>query len=657
MLDPASDRDRAASDDLDALADHVAQLRDRTGSESWVLFALAADPTVRRDDDLLLADRESVLAQHLPSLARICQTYLTRLNDEVELLPVPRVRRPAKRAVERFAANTEDWAGRTLLGPIPRRALALLRVDDADLYENRMVNELIHPILSSGLARRIRQLRRASTDLADLSDATAEGTYLRRQRLYAFWGGGQSDPGTLSHQAAETLAELERLAAAVRVLRGRPLVRLLGDRRTSQRQLRPTNVIANDRHYHAAGVVWQAYERGDRAVESADERAARLAERHAAFSAYALALIVRALDDLGYRPERDHAPVKGRTLQLNGPATWAAAELTWTEQDTVLLASEGHSTRFIPLIDLVGPADRPEDALARWSAVQAQVTDPSVVVYLAPFRPVSALPGVLAQPLTSAGGDGPNGRTRVSAVPVTPLETTSLERVARAVALAVRAPALEAYPPVVADVAGPIARRVITSLLDGQISAHPLPSLFFRADQDVLHVRRRLNPGETAALDGWVRDRLASARGTGWERDHTGVIERLPKLIADAGERADRVMSCPACGQRADVRALDRDRVDDLLLVSCSCGARWGHHRCARCRGRIPFIAPTRQVPPRASSGPGWVERTYGQDALASPCWRDGESDSNYVCPHCGDCGGADKPLGNECYRCKLRSP
>ena len=46
------------------------------------------DPTERDSDDLLMADRETTLARHLPSIARICQTYLTRLNDEVDLLPV-----------------------------------------------------------------------------------------------------------------------------------------------------------------------------------------------------------------------------------------------------------------------------------------------------------------------------------------------------------------------------------------------------------------------------------------------------------------------------------------------------------------------------------------------------------------------------------------
>ena len=264
-----------------------------------------------------------------------------------------------------------------------------------------------------------------------------------------------------------------------------------------------------------------------------------------------VALIVRALSDLGYRPDKDRAPAVGGTLRLKGAAIWATIELNWSRDGTVTLRSEGRSTRFVPLLDLVGPDDRPEEAVARWSAVEAEITSPSVIVHLAPFRVMAALPGVAAQSLTSAGADGPNGRALVTAVPVTPLETTSLERVARAVADAVRTPALEAYPAVVgAD--NPLPRRIISSLLDAGIPDPSISALFFLVDHDVLRLRRRLTPSETSKFGVWVKDRLASARGTGWERDYTSVIERIPDLITDAGERANRIMVCPACGQRAE---------------------------------------------------------------------------------------------------------
>ncbi|GAA0985090.1 hypothetical protein ENKNEFLB_01561 [Nocardioides aquaticus] len=653
VLDPQADRDRAASDDLDALADHIPDLRDLRSIESWDLFAIAADPKARNTDDLLLEEREEKLAEHLPSIARICQKPLTRLTDEVDLLPVPRVRRPAKRAIERFTARTEDWAGRTLLGPVPRRALALLRVEDANLYENRMVNELVHPILSTSLARRIRQLKRARYGLAELDDATTQGTHLRQRRLYEFWGGTGDDPGTLARGAAETLAELERLAAAVKALRSTRLVRLLGNRRTGRRQLRQTNVIADNDKYHAAGIVWRAFERDTPTPETPDERRHRLLERHECFALYALVLIVRALNDLGYRPDADQAPTPGTWTRLSGAATWADAELYRGGDGTVTLRCEGQETRFVPLLDLIGPGDRPEQVLVRWASIEAAVRTPTVIVNLAPFRLAAGLPGAAAMSLTSAGADGQTGRYLATAVPVTPLESTSLERVARAVADAVRTPALDAYPPRVVDGDSGLPRKIISSLVESQIASAPLADLFFRADQDTLCVRRRMVPAEAERLRTWVGSRLRSGRGTGWERDFTDLLERTPDLIAAAGEVADRLMVCPACGQRADIVAMGRGRVGNLLFVTCdSCGARWGHHRCGACQGRIPFMAPTRHAPRRAPEGPGWVERTYGQDALASPCWRDGEVESDYVCPHCGSCGGSIKSPSRECSRC-----
>ena len=285
------------------------------------------------------SSREQVLKANLPSIARVCERFITRLGERSELLPVSRVKRPARRALERLSAHTEDWATRTLSGPVPRRALAVTREEDADLYENRMVTELVHPILTSALSDRIRRLRRLTSDLADLARAEDEGTHYRRYRLYTFWGADAARAAESSSQASQTLRELEKLAAWVQSLRGSTLTVALRGRRTGQRSLRNTNVIANDRHYRAAGLVWSAYEREPEADETAEERQARFLSRHRAFDNYVLGLVVRSLDDLGYAPGEDEMPAGNSPVALHGP--WGEVTFTRTPAGVIVLTSHG----------------------------------------------------------------------------------------------------------------------------------------------------------------------------------------------------------------------------------------------------------------------------------------------------------------------------
>ena len=443
VVDGSSGRDSLESDDLDSIRALELNLSSAARSGSWL--AIDDVPLLAGHDEksLQLQARERILEANIASVARVCERYITRLSETSELLPVSRVKRPARKALDRLSAHTEDWAARTLSGPVPRRALAVTRKEDADLYENRMVSELVHPILTSALNQRIRRLRRLSSDLADLERAKDEGTHHRRTRLYTFWGADAVRAAESQVRTAQTLHALEALAAWVQALRGSTLAGHLRGRRTGQRTLRNTNVIANDRHYHAAGLVWSAYEREPEVDETPEEREAKFLSRHRAFDDYALGLVIRSLGDLRYAPDEDQLPVAGRPITLRGP--WGDATLARGVDGVLTLTSHGQSTRIVPLLDLVGPNDDHPTIAARWTSVAEAVTGRTVVVYLAAFAAIRHLPHDLAIVMSSAGSDALSPGT-ATGLPVSPLETTSLERVARAVAEALLAPALLNYP-------------------------------------------------------------------------------------------------------------------------------------------------------------------------------------------------------------------
>lgn len=627
----------------------MASLRQTLGeavaTRSWTQFLEAPLLAGHDEATLRLEHRERLLFEKLPSIAHLTERFITRLGERAELLPVTRVKRPSRRALDRLAAHTEDWAGRTLSGPVPRRALAVTRDENADLYENRMVAELIHPILSSALLMRIGQLRRLVSDLADLNPTQHVGTYRRTERLYAFWGGDAEKAAESHVQAAATLESLEKLAAWTQALRGTTLSLLLRGKLTGQRTLRRTNVINNDRHYRASGEVWTAFERPEIPLESISDQQQRLVGRLEAFDHYVLGLVVRALDDLGYKPTADRLPGPGESTTLVG--SWGHADLH-REQDGVLtLTCLESSTRIVPLCDVVGPNDDHETIGERWADLEAAARTRTVVVYLAGVASIRNMADrELAAAMTSAQDDALVSRGDLVGVPASPLETTSLERVARGVSSALRIPPLIAYPPEIVASSGPMPARIVAYVESAGINQHNLPPLFTR--KGGLRLRRPLTPTEQASLDAVIAELSAEVRGSGWQRDFGTYVSGLKRSFELAAESVRPLLTCPLCSEQAEPRSVQRE--GDVFEITClSCGTRWGHERCGRCRARIPIIESDDRVLNPEVAGPGWVERIYGYDALSSPCW--GRTAVNrYICPECRVCPLANGDIG--CPRC-----
>lgn len=641
--------DPSATDDGQALLALEGGLREATEGRSWVGYLACPLLAEHNEDALCLTAEEILLAEHLPSIAAITHRFVTRLSERAELVPVGRVRRPARRALERLAGHTEDWATRNLSGPIPRQALAVHRIDNPDLYENRMVCELVHPILTSHLAGRLRQLRRVQSDLLVLAAAPHEGTHRRQQRLYAFWGGDITTAERSADHARGALHKLEALFERVSRLRTAPLATQLRGRTTGRRQLRVTNVIADEPRYHAAGLVWQAFERQGAEPESIEERGERIRNSHEVFRLYVAAMVVRALDNLSTQPGDDDLPLLSDGWTVRSP--WGPAVIRSNASGAIAIESAGRVTRIAPLLDLLRPEDVDEAFLDRWAARSREGDAHEVVVYLGPSARATSLMVEQAAQLSSAGPDLLDGDPQAHGIPVSPLESTSLERLSRAVCRAVLEPALLAFPPQISDSDEPVPPRLVTSLLDAGIGQVGLSPLFALTDPRELRLRRPMTSAEGAAFTRWHDALSERTRRPGWEKDHENDIGRLPAAVDRATETVAPLLTCPACGHRAEPGQMKRE--GDVFRISCAaCRTSWGLERCGQCADRIPILEATAEVVSPEVMGPGWVERVYGQEALASPCWAR-ISATRYVCPSCGSCAASSTSEGEACLRCR----
>ena len=641
-------RDSKSSEDLESLVSLAHSLRSAENSHSWHKMLQATLLSGHNDDAVALEQREKLLNEKIPSIARITERFITRLGEKSEILPVARVKRPARRAFDRLAAHTEDWEGRTLTGPVPRRALAVTRYEEANLYENRMVVELVHPILSSALLARIRKLRRLVADLADLNPTQHVGTHLRTQRLYSFWGADVLKASETQVHGERTLAVLENLAAWTQALRGSTLSALLSGRVTGQRSLRQTNVINNDLHYRSAGEVWSAFQRPEIAAESSEDRRNRLVERHQIFDLYVLGLFVRALKSLGYQPEFDVLPRLGGTVELSG--VWGKLSLSRALDGVLTLESQGVSTRFVPLVDMVAADDDNSFIAQRWRELSKEINGATVIVYLGSASAIKALADCeVAAMMSSAMDDSLSVGLHLTGIPVSPLEITSLERIARAVGLAVHIPVLAKYPPILNLEDSRMPTRLIEALDSSRIAEGALSPLF-HSEGNSLALRRPLTASERQNLATSVRSLSEAARGSGWQRDYGVEIPQIQGSFDRATIFLNAVLICPTCSYQA--RANDVKREHDIFTVKClTCGTRWGHERCGNCQNRIPFIEPAEELLNPEIKGPGWVERIFGQDALASPCWSRTEA-NRYICPACKECPLQGNIPASTCGRC-----
>jgi len=606
------------------------------------------------DDAANPGSDELVLEKHISSLEVICnKEYLTRIGEVSEVIPVGRVRRPARRALDRLASHTEDWYGRSLKGPIPRRAMAILRDEDANLYENRMVTELVHPILTSALMRRLRHLRKMQANLAELVHRQ-EGSRARNERLYEFWGLDEGRARQSSDQVVHTVQLLDSLLRQVQKLRGSRLSGLIGGRTSGSRTLRKTNVIQDHRHYRAAGLVWQAFQQGPVSTESSEARSLHLQKRHDVYDGYVLAFLVQALEGLGYRPSDELTRIfeagTGETALL-GP--WGECSLHRDAIGVVTLSSRGIQTRFVPLLDLIAENDSPELVESRWASVVQAAAGPTVIVYLGSPDLLKYLPLNLAATLSSAGKDLNTSPRDVQAIPISPWEIASLERVSRAVRIAIQTPVLQAYPPPIQSDSSRIPRRLFESLEAADIRQQGYGALFHKSSVDDLGLRRPFSESERSRLDGFLENLDKASHTMGWERDYKEHIPVLRDAILKAADRAEELLTCPACGHKAGPREVTRE--DNVFLISCSissCKTRWGHEKCGLCSGRICIIESEDKILNPEVSGPGWVERILGRDALASPCWAR-VAPLRYICTECRECNGARDEIAASCVRCQ----
>jgi hypothetical protein len=619
-------------------------------------------------DAVDLLPLEQLIRELFGHLEAVCMKPRAHLHVEVERVPVAKARRLPIKAASFLASHTEDWERPLIRGVLPKRILSEVRQDQIDIYENRVAARLIdHLVVYLGKRIRvIRKLLKVFQDKEDYSSAVG-GTYLRQRRILGLWG--QSIDANEGRRRAEaTLKELEWLKYRLMGLMDSPLYRDVPRRTYVAPTLRTTNILANDQNYRRVAELWRAWVNAGHAETKTPADVNREAqELCSGIGSFALLLVVRALDQLGYeiRDQDMESPVtmSGRWV-LEGHGTTAVCE--WDDAGRVSIAMGGSRLAVVALPVSLGTAvsdEQVEEVLEQVVDAVDDQTARTIVLYAGDADEPGQKLSLIAQRRIHTVGNDPRTQLgdRIGFLPVSPWDIGSVERVSRAIRWFADSARFDSYPLVIAvsaEARGVVDLKAAGAWLEtsdggGSITMRRPPRGYewdlLKLDQIVDEAReehqraiaehKRLSDelreavrkGKTGTLN---QQKKTAQQRTVSTKQRMVAVERLRDDLVQAFAKAKSLLVCPACGTAADPGNDFKPREKGCFRCYCQeCRTCWATRMCKNGH-RYAVMLPGKFID-ADDSVCGWEDRVYGSDLLALPS-RISNGDWGFVCPTCG---------------------
>ena len=612
---------------------------------------------------------EQLLKNNIGHLEEVCRRPRTHLRVEVERMAVSRARRFPAQAANYLAAHTEDWERPTLRSVVPKRILATVREDQFDIYENRVAVRLVDHLVVY-LRRRVHEvarLMRLFEEAAGNHGAAAGGSHWRQARIYRLWG-ETLDASEARRKAERTLGLLKHLLFTISGLKDSVLYREVPRRATVSTTLTVTNILSDDAHYRRIAELWLEWARlGQQHAVRPRAYFDEMQELCRSFDGFALLLMCRALDQLGFEPTDLERSLAERQVDVQHGSR--LLHMSWGEADGAI-SLRGESIESLRIVPLCSSIAALEDDLLRAmiddADAHAATGTTTLVLYPSPADSTvyeHHAAEVAARLRSLCHEVSLKGRRRVGFLPVSPWDIGSVERLARQLRWITTATTYLTYPPT-------LARPVLTELGRTQpwfevvgdklrVLRAPLDDESLNAERLVSEAAERLKEleaergavalqGREAVREG-ERTRNINARKKELNAEITNAERRLAELqqfasgLARALKGAGDLLTCPTCSRPADARRDFKPMGQHFSCTCTGCSTTWGTIACGRCASAIPILRLNGECWRSFAGEPGWVDRTLGADVLAVP-WVGGP-DVGFVCPACGS-GRGDAPTG-----------
>lgn len=656
--------DELESESIRTLGGHLKQLTTEEGSWCDWLDIVPLVPGMSESVEILPLEQK--IRESFGHLGSVCTKPRAHLHVEVERINIAKARRVPASAPAYLAAHTEDWDRPLLKGVLPKRVLAEVRHDQVDIYENRVAARLVDNLLFY-LQRRIlvvSKLLKVFTDKENYS-SKAGGTYLRQNRILKLWG-NSIDSNEGRKKAERTLEELEWLKYKLMGLMDSPLYRGVPKRSYVATTLRMTNILANDQHYRHVAELWAEWSKsGFSRSKSPKEVYSTYQELCSGLDAFAVLLIIRALDELGYAPANDSLAViisPGCTFPVVGNGI--SFDFSWEMDGTVSINLGMSRLRFISFANNFAFCANEEQTQAVFDKCKSSAgtdREKKVLLYSSSDEcKTSTLPYEIQRSFHTVGNDPrTNMPPSVGLLPVSPWEIGSVERIARALRWHLDSERFLGYPisirmdnTVTVDLkAGVRDGWIEVSNGELQIMRPPMDFEWQKLDleEQLLQSRSKLDDVEMEheRLSGELREAVRDGKtgtlnqqkkATQQEKTTlTKTVESLERLVKDfetARAKMESLTKCPACGTMADSKLHFEVRGKGSFRCECpDCRSWWGTKICDGGH-KFSVMLPGEWYEAETGSA-GWEDVTYGSDLLAIPA-KTNRGEWGFVCSSCG---------------------
>lgn len=268
---------------------------------------------------LFLNDFETLLEEKLFHLEEIFHQPHYLLQRIIEKVNVSRAKRIPAKSYQNLASHTEDWLHKSIVNFKPHRILNEELDLLYDVYENQVTVALIERCLLY-LNSRIKEvqditefLKDYSKILSDLNDS--RGWHQKIERNYSLIGDVYEDQHyhqeiNQSSILAKTQTRLYAMQRRLKALQSTSLYVEINKRVVrsimSEGDVRPTNVIANHKHYRYVRELWLELNKEDR-ERSEKEMNSHEQEVIAGIRCYSKALIIYIIKNvMGYEVVGDY---------------------------------------------------------------------------------------------------------------------------------------------------------------------------------------------------------------------------------------------------------------------------------------------------------------------------------------------------------------
>lgn len=633
---------------------------------SWLTWLDVIPLVPGMSDSVEFLPFEQRIKDSIGHLETVCKKPRAHLHIEVERVHVSKARRVSSSAPAYLSAHTEDWDRPLLKGVLPKRVLAEVRHDQVDIYENRVVARLVDNLLFylSQRIQKVQKLLKVFADKENYSNA-AGGTYLRMKRVLQLWG-NSIDANEGRRKAERTLNELEWLKYKLMGLMNSTLYREVPRRSYVPTTLRMTNILASDQHYRHVAELWHEWGKSSSAkIKSPKELLNAFQELCGGVDKFAVLLVIRALDELGYEPSElgiEYSLKPGCILPIRGKGM--TFELCWELDGTITIKLPHSSFRVISFANDFASNSSEQQVQNLIEKINNGTEENAGHILLlyasSDDRESSTLSLNMKRALHTIGNDPRSGLSSgVGLLPVSPWEIGSVERVARFLRWNLDSERFQNYPIDIplqtlagVDFNAGVRDRWL-QVANGKVTILRPPKDF---EWDLLGLEGQLSENQnklceieseherlSLALRNAVRDRKGGALNQQKKAANQLKLELSEKnsafvemfsALKHGCVQTKSLLCCPACGTKVDAKQDFEIRgMGSFECVCTSCHTSWGTRICEK-EHKFSVMRPSKWFE-TGFLDPGWEDKIYGCDLLAVPA-KTNNGEWGFVCPFCG---------------------